>query len=329
MQSTTQPARVKPPALRPGDTVGIVAPASHFQREAFLAGCRELERLGYKPFYLRSIFERELYFAGSAQRRAQEIMEMFERDEVRAVVCARGGYGANYLLPLIDIARIRRRPKIFMGYSDITSLLTWFCDAAAMVVFHGPMVARDLATPGGHDPDAWSLLQAGRAIDEMQSRSWPGTTALVSGTAEGMLYGGCLSMLVASLGTPYEIQTEGTILYLEDVNTRPYQLDRMLMHLKLAGKFSGVRALLFGPMTSCAPEPGQAYTLQEVIIRVVRELGIPVGFGFPSGHVEVGNTILPFGVHAKLTVDSAVAGAVRLQFETPLAAGAARVEAAQ
>jgi muramoyltetrapeptide carboxypeptidase len=191
------------------------------------------------------------------------------------------------------------------------------------------MVARDLATPGGHDPDAWSLLQAGRAIDEMQSRSWPGTTALVSGTAEGMLYGGCLSMLVASLGTPYEIQTEGTILYLEDVNTRPYQLDRMLMHLKLAGKFSGVRALLFGPMTSCAPEPGQAYTLQEVIIRVVRELGIPVGFGFPSGHVEVGNTILPFGVHAKLTVDSAVAGAVRLQFETPLAAGAARVEAAQ
>jgi muramoyltetrapeptide carboxypeptidase len=329
MPAATQPARIKPPALRPGDTVAVVAPASHFQRELFLAGCQELERLGYKPFYLPSIFERDLYFAGSAERRARELEEMFERDEVRAVFCARGGYGANYLLPLIDPAKIRRHPKIFLGYSDVTSLLTWLCDAAGLVVFHGPMVARDLATPNGCAPNVWSMLQAEPGPGAERARSWTGASALVRGDAQGMLYGGCLSMLVASLGTPYEIRTAGTILYLEDVNARPYQVDRMLMQLKLAGKFKEVRGLLFGPMTNCVPEPGQNYTLEEVILRVVGELGIPVGFGFPSGHVETGNTIIPLGVPATLTVGAGAEGAVHLVFESPVASAVTRVEAAR
>lgn len=327
MRNALQAARTRPRALRAGDTVGIVAPASHFLREHFLAGCHALERLGYRPFYLPSIFERDLYFAGSAERRGRELEEMFERDEVKAIVCARGGYGSNYLLPLLDPEKIRRHPKIFVGYSDITSLLTWMCDAAGLVVFHGPMVARDFAEADCVNLEAWSMLQNPEAAQ--LSDTGKGATALVNGAAQGMLYGGCVSMLVASLGTPYEIQTEDTILFLEDVNTRPYQLDRMLMQLKYAGKFDRVRGMLFGAMTHCLPEAGQPYTLQDVILRVVGELGIPIGFGFPSGHVDAGNTMLPLGVRASLRVRHDDAQPVRLDFEAPVDAAPARVEAAR
>src|SRR6202166_1084938 len=126
-----QPA--KPPALRTGDTVGIVAPASNIKRTELEAGCEALRRAGYRPFYLDSILEQDLYFAGSAERRARELEEMFVRDEVRAIVCARGGYGSNYLLPMLDLEKIKKHPKIFVGYSDLTCLLTYFANTARMV----------------------------------------------------------------------------------------------------------------------------------------------------------------------------------------------------
>jgi muramoyltetrapeptide carboxypeptidase len=321
-----QAARARPAALRVGDTVGIVAPASHFQREQFLAGCRALEGLGYRPFYLPSIFDRDVYFAGTAQRRARELEEMFTRDEVKAIICARGGYGSNYLLPLLDPEKIRRHPKIFVGYSDITSLLTWMCDAAGLVVFHGPMVARDFAEPDCVNLAAWSMLI--NPEGPLVSGLGGGARALIPGAARGTLYGGCVSMLVASLGTAYEVQTNDTILFMEDVNTRPYQLDRMLMQLKLAGKFDQVRAMLFGAMTNCGTGADHRYTLEEVILRVVGDLGIPVGYGFPSGHVPAGNTIIPLGVLASLTVDENNALPVRLDFEAPVVAAPARVETA-
>ncbi len=328
MQDQLQSPRTRPPGLLAGDTVGIIAPASHFQRASFLAGCRALERLGYRPFYLPSIFERDLYFAGSAERRARELEEMFEREEVKAIVCARGGYGSNYLLPLLDAGKIRRHPKIFVGYSDITSLLTWMCDAAGLVVFHGPMVARDFAQAECVNLQAWSVLQNPGGAAPVHPAA-PGARALVHGMAHGTLYGGCISMLAASLGTPYEIQTRDTILFLEDVNTRPYQLDRMLVQLKFAGKFDQVRGVLFGAMTNCLAEAGQNYTLEEVIVRVLGGLGIPIGYGFPSGHVEAGNTLLPLGVRASLTVGQDEAQPVRLEFESPVVAAPAREEAAR
>src|ERR1700690_2272306 len=130
---------IRPPALQPGDTVGIVAPASNIQRDLLDAGCDRLRRLGYKPFYFESILEQDLYFAGSVERRARELEEMFVRDDVRAIVCARGGYGANYLLGVLHLLKIERHPKIFAGYSDITTLLTYLTDTAGFVTFHGPM----------------------------------------------------------------------------------------------------------------------------------------------------------------------------------------------
>ena len=294
--------RIIPPALYPGDTVGIIAPASGFNRERFLAGCERLRQMGYRPFYLDSIFDRDIYFAGSAERRLRELEEMFEREEVRAILCARGGYGCNYLLERADIGRIAANPKILVGCSDLTTLLTWFLDAAGLVTFHGPMVEKSFASADGIDLASWLAATA-------SSEPWQITgnmESLVRGMAEGILYGGCLSLLVESLGTPYEIETEGTILFVEDVNAKPYQVDRMLMHLKLAGKLNGVHGIIFGEMLDCRQAADQPYSLQEVVTRVVGDLGIPVAYGLRSGHVTGENITLPLGVRAALRVEDAV-----------------------
>ena len=291
---------VKPPALRPGDEVGIVAPASDLKRADLEAGCAALRRAGYTPFYLNSMLDRDVYFAGSVERRVRELEEMFEREDVRAIVCARGGYGANYLLNQLDMDKIKAHPKIFVGYSDITTLLTYFTDAAGLVTFHGSMVAKDWAHEGGVDLPSWqSALSQSSPWDVPLNQE---ATGIVDGGAQGILYGGCLSILVASLGTPYAIRTAGKILFLEDVAAKPFQVDRMLMQLKLGGHLDAVRGIVFGEMLDCIQSPAQDYTLQEVIRRMVGDLGIPVAFGVKSGHVTSGNITLPFGVQASLSV---------------------------
>ena len=262
MQPTPQTLRVRPPALQPGDTIGIVAPASNIQRELLEAGCIQLRELGYKPFYFDSIFEQDIYFAGSVERRTRELEEMFEREEVRAIICARGGYGANYLLRSLDLKKITRHPKIFVGYSDNTTLLTWFADAAGLVTFHGPMVTKDFGNPDGVDLPSWKNAVEGASDWSIHPNS--SVKSLFEGFAQGVLYGGCLSMLVASLGTPYEIRTAGTILFIEDIAAKPYQVDRMLMQLKLAGKLNEVRGFIFGEMIDCVQHKNQPYTLEEV-----------------------------------------------------------------
>jgi muramoyltetrapeptide carboxypeptidase len=296
--------RVKPPSLRRRDKVGIVAPASNIKRDLLEAGCDGLRGLGYEPFYFDSILERDLYFAGSAERRAHELEEMFVREDVRAIVCARGGYGANYLLRSLDLAKIVAHPKIFVGYSDLTTLLTWFADEGNVVTFHGPMATKDFATADGVDLASWQSALSGEASWQIGGGS--GAKPLVAGEAEGILYGGCLSLLVAALGTRHDIRTEGKILFIEDVAEKPFRIDRMLMQLKLAGKFAGVRGIVFGEMIDCRQTAQQDYTLEEVVLRVVADLGIPVAFGMRSGHVSRANITLPFGVRARLEVGSEV-----------------------
>ncbi len=302
MPSHREASRIKPPALRPGDTVGIVAPASSVKLEQLEAGCAALRELGYKPFYFDSIFERDLYFAGSATRRARELEEMFIRDEVRAIVCARGGYGANYLLDILDLKKVKAHPKIFVGYSDLTTLLTYFTDATGLITFHGPMVAKDFAHADGVDRESWESALNGSSEWVLALDS--DVKSLVAGSGEGILYGGCLSILVASLGTPYEIRTAGTILFIEDIAAKPYQIDRMLMHLKLAGKLADVKGIIFGEMLDCEQNKNkdQGYWLEEVVMRLVGDLGVPVAYGLRSGHVSGRNITLPFGVRAALDV---------------------------
>ena len=304
MASTPKHSRVKPPSLRPGDKVGIVAPASNIKRNLLEQGSSALLSVGYEPVYSESILERDLYFAGSVLRRARELEDMFERDDVRAIICARGGYGSNYLLKGLDLKKIAAHPKIFVGYSDLTSLLTRFSDAANLVTFHGPMVTKDFAAENGVDIGSWTAALGGDSEWEVGADS--GAQPMAEGQAEGILYGGCLSILVASLGTPYEIRTDGTILFLEDVSAKPFQIDRMLMQLKLAGKLDGVRGIVFGEMLDCRQSPDQDYTLEEVVMRSVGDLKIPVAFGLRSGHVSRSNVTLPIGIRARLEVGSAV-----------------------
>src|ERR1700687_5505909 len=189
--SSVRVQTVKPPALRPGDTVGIVAPASNLKRADLQAGCDRLRRAGYRPFYLDSILEQDLYFAGSVERRARELEEMFARDEVRAIVCARGGYGANYLLRELDLEKIKAHPKILVGYSDITTLLTHFVDAAGLVTFHGPMAAKDWAHEDGVDLVSWQSALSGAIPWDVALGA--GVSGLVAGEAEGGVDGGWLS----------------------------------------------------------------------------------------------------------------------------------------
>lgn len=292
----------KPPALHAGDTVGIVAPASNICEEDLQSGCEALRHAGYRPIYFDSILDKDLYFAGSLERRARELEEMFERDDVRAIICARGGYGANYLLEKLNLKKIRAHAKIFVGYSDITSLLAHFVDSGNLVTFHGPMATKDWTHDDGVDMPSWQqALTFSSGWDVPVGMDAHG---LFDGETQGILYGGCLSLLVASLGTPYEIKTAGTILFLEDVATKPFQIDRMLMQLKLAGHFDRVRGIVFGEMLDCVQTANQGYTLEEVIMRIVGSLGVPVAFGLRSGHVTSRNITLPLGVQAKLTVNS-------------------------
>ena len=297
MRQPGKPAKTFPRIPRAGDTLGIIAPASQIKRQDLDVATAALQKLGYKIVCRDSIFESDLFFAGDAGRRVSELHEMFERDDVTGIICARGGYGTNHLLPLIDLDIIRKHPKFLMGYSDVTTLLTYFCDAADTVTFHGPMTVsdREQFRRGDFIADVekgFKYLSASRG-------------QVAPGIAQGILYGGCLSMLVASLGTPYEIETEGTVLYLEDINTKPYQIDRMLMQLKLSGKLDGVRGICFGEMVDCLQPGGQDYTLVEVLRRALGDLRIPVGIGMRSGHITPGvapNLCLPIGAAVEFAV---------------------------
>jgi muramoyltetrapeptide carboxypeptidase len=287
---------IKPPSLKPGDKIGLIAPASNFNREAFERGCQSLRRLGYEPVFSDNIFNRELYFAGSAERRLREFESMLRRDDVPALIGVRGGYGSNYLLERLNFELFNQHPKIILGCSDLTSLLTSISDRTGLVTFHGPMVAKDIAQET-FERSSWSNALTAAATWTIPTED---AEVLKPGKAQGRLYGGCLSLLVASLGTDFEIQTAGALLFIEDVAEKPYQIDRMLMQLRLAGKFRDVRGFIFGEMLDCVQPGTQDYTLQEVITRVLAEYDVPVVYGVKSGHVSGGNLTLPFGVQAEL-----------------------------
>ena len=298
----TNPAKtIRPPALRQGDKIGIIAPASSFNRDAFLAGCDRLRQMGYEPVYSQEIFERDLYFAGTVERRAHEFHEFWRREDIAALICVRGGYGSNYLLEKIDYGMLAEHPKILLGCSDITSMLTAIHDRTGLIVFHGPMVAKDIAD-GTFDQSSWNNSLTGIAEWDVPAN---GVEVLRAGTARGKLYGGCLSMLVASLGTPYEIQTNDAILFIEDIGEKPFRIDRMLTQLRLAGKLEKVRGFVFGEMLDCAPPKGETYTLQQVIMRVLATYNVPIVYGLKSGHVTGGNITLPIGVQAELVAEGA------------------------
>lgn len=285
-------------ALGANSTIGVVSLASCVDGSALENGCSALRALWNCEVTVSPVaLKREADFAGSPAVRAEALSKMWLSDRVDAIVCARGGYGSNYLLPLLDFDALKKHPKVFVGYSDNTSLLLAL-DKAGIVSFHGPMVASDFAC-GSVDEISFRAALKGEPLNLVFSAS-SSVQSLVAGEAHGPIVGGCLSVVVTSLGTPWEIETSGKILFLEDVNEKLFRVDRMLMHLLLAGKFKGVRGVIFGVMRGCSPASKEEETLPQLILRILGGLGVPIVFGFPSGHVESGNVTLPFGVPAVL-----------------------------
>jgi muramoyltetrapeptide carboxypeptidase len=293
---------LKPKRLQAGDLVTIVAPASNLKREYLARGVGELERLGFRVRYREDILDKTHYTAGSDHRRAEELMQAFTDPQVKAVWAARGGYGVMRILKLLDESLLRANPKIFIGYSDLTALHLYLYRRFGWVTFHGPMAAKDLA--GGEESyDRTTLLQAlmkTLPIGEIISDKIEVLQAGQNGKVQGRLLGGCLSLIAAMMGTPDELDTRGSILFLEDTGTRPYAIDRMLQQLKLAGKFDDVRGIIFGEMADCVQHAEQGYSIQEVLAECTADLNVPVIFGLPSGHSPHGNLTLPLGVEATL-----------------------------
>lgn len=302
------PTIIKPAALQAGDTVAVVAPASNLKAEYLARGIAELERLGFRVKYREDILDKAWYTAGSDQRRAEEVMEAFANPEVNAVWAARGGYGVMRILPLLDETVLRANPKVFVGYSDLTALHLYLYRRFGWVTFHGPMAAKDLA--GGEEHyDRKILLTALTQAQPMGDIESPKTEMLHRGSGSsvsGRLLGGCLSLIAAMMGTPDELDTRDSILFLEDTGTRPYAIDRMLQQLRLAGKFEEVRGIVFGEMTDCAQHADQGYSIQDVLAECTADLRVPVMFGLPSGHSPIGNLTLPLGVMATMDAERGV-----------------------
>ena len=284
----------KPRALKPGDRIAIVAPGSPFNREEFARGVAEIERLGFIAVFDESVFERDTsYLAGSPEVRAAAFLKHWTDPSVSALLAARGGYGSVHLLPLLDRARISERAKLFVGYSDNTSLLSWLTCQCGITALHGPMIEGRLAGGAGYDERSFLGLLAGGQRLELAPE---GLTVLREGQVSGPLYGGTITQLAASLGTPYAFDPpDGCILFLEDVNERPYRIDRMLTQLALSGRLARARAIVFGEMRGC-DEPGGAVTALDAIARTTRECAGPIVVGFPSGHTTAPMWTLPLGV---------------------------------
>lgn len=283
----------KPSVLHKGDLIGVVAPAGAIEAAQVTAGVHVLEQAGFRVRLGDSVFRRVGYLAGSDAERAADLMSMFEDAEVKAIIAARGGYGSGRLLPHVDAATVRRHAKIFVGYSDLTFILNWLVQQVGLVAFHGPMVA-GLGQNGDGARRLLAMLTGDRS-------SWnlAATEIIQPGTSEGVIVGGCLSVITATLGTPYEIQTDGRLLFLEDVNEKPYRIDRMLTQLQQAGKLDRVAGIIFGEMPDCLADPNEAVTVRDVIRQAFSEVLYPVVFGLPTGHGKNAVT-LPLGVRARL-----------------------------
>jgi muramoyltetrapeptide carboxypeptidase len=295
---------LKPPPVESGAGIGVIAPASFAQPERGGRGLTHLRTLGFAPHLGQHAAEHgPLFFAGTTAQRLADLHAAFQDYKTSAIMCLRGGYGSNYLLGGLDLELIRRHPKPFMAYSDLTGIQLNLLDHLGLPAFHGPMVGADFFKDDGiHLPSFQSAL-AGVPYSVGPRE---GLRILKSGPlhnpVRGILYGGCLSILVSLLGTPYAPRTEDKLLFLEDTGVKPYQIDRMLWQLRQAGKLDGVRGIIFGEMLDCISPGASPQLLDEVILHVFEDFDGPIAIGLRSGHVSHGNVTLTFGVEAELSL---------------------------
>ncbi|MGE5702678.1 MAG: S66 peptidase family protein [Clostridia bacterium] len=294
-------------ALRQGDTIGIVATSSPMQgNESLEKGVADLESLGYRVKLSDTCFERYgQYLAGTPEHRARELNRMFADPEIDAVFAMRGGYGSPQLLPLLDYDLIAENPKLFLGYSDITGLHIALGKKASLATLHGPTISTPFVS-GLHEVSRAALLHTlstNEPLGAFQNPAGEAIECLVPGKASGQIVGGNLALVTALMGTPYELDTKGKLLFLEDINEEPYRIDRMLTQLALAGKLHDADGFLFGTWTRCnSARYADGFSVKDIVNNIVVPLGKPTIWNLQVGHGET-NIALPFGIQASLDAE--------------------------
>jgi muramoyltetrapeptide carboxypeptidase len=299
----------KPEPLKPGDRVALAAPSSPVSPLVLETSIASINFLGLEPVIMPSCHMRHGYLSAPDRQRADDINKAFADPSIKGIFCLRGGFGATRLLPLLDYPMIRQTPKAFIGYSDITALHTAFNQLCGFITFHGPMPNTSYSRMASYSLDSLKQnLFSSRPPGMVINPDCQPLKAVYPGTAQGMITGGNLSLLQGTLGSPYEVDTKGKILFLEDVGERPYRLDKALTALSLAGKFRDCAGVILGTFTECE-EPaadtvppntritGSSLTIREIIDEVIRPWGKPTISNFRAGHVDPQSTI-PLGIEA-------------------------------
>ncbi|CAK7077760.1 LD-carboxypeptidase [Tissierella sp. P1] len=296
---------IKPKALKLGDTIGIIAPASPTTEERVKKAHDKLIEMGFEVKIGKSPYEKYGYLSGTDAVRAEDINEMFKDKEVNGIICIRGGYGTPRILDLLDYEAIKNNPKVFVGYSDITALHIAFTQITDLVTYHGPMVASDMIGDFS-EFSRDNLFKAIMQTEPMGKISNPPEEEIVTingGIAEGNIIGGNLSLIVDTIGTPYEIDVKDKILFIEEIGEEPYNIDRMLNQLRLSGKLHDASGIILGDFNNCVSEKhDENLTLEQVIDDYIKPIGKPTIYNLQAGHCEPMVT-LPFGVKARLDAD--------------------------
>jgi muramoyltetrapeptide carboxypeptidase len=302
----------KPRRLAKGDTVGLIAPASNAGEDESIRFTVDLvQSLGFRVKEGKYLYRRNQYLAGTDQERAEDVNTMFDDDEVDAIFCTRGGYGTPRILPYLDYDLIANNPKVFLGFSDNTAILAAMHVKSRLIGFHGPNMGQNLSDYTLAEfkkilvnPSPTAYIGQAPAIESREGfvERTNRITRITGGTATGHLVGGNLSLVATLIGTPYEPDFRGSILFLEDTNEAPYRIDRMLTQLWLAGKLQQAAGIAFGKFTK-ADDEGNTFSIEEVIRMRCEPLGIPVIRGLMIGHVQ-DKTVVPIGLPAKLDTDA-------------------------
>jgi muramoyltetrapeptide carboxypeptidase len=286
--------------LKKGSRVAVVSPASAARAELVERGCEHLRAFGYEPLVMPHALTRgPLYYAGTVEERLVDLHAAFTDKSIDGILCTRGGWGSAELLPLLDAALVGTNSKVFVGYSDHTSLHAWLWNECGMRTFYAPMVAADWSRQDGVDERTWRAAIQGDGVWSVDSAD--GLRVIREGEAEGRLLGGCISILEAGLGTPWSLRiTEPCVLFLEDIGVKPYQWDRMLQHLQFAGLMKNVRGVVLGDMSACV-EPSEMELLEAACRHALRDFDGPVAIGLRSGHVQGSNRTVPLGAWVRMS----------------------------
>jgi muramoyltetrapeptide carboxypeptidase len=306
-----EPPVIKPPKLKEGDRLALIAPGSYISEKELQESIKNLSDLGFEVTFSERLMMQNGYFSGNDKERAADLMEMFERDDVKGIVCARGGYGCARILPLLDYDIIRANPKVLVGYSDITALLYGIFQKAGLITFHGPVSISTFNEFSVSNfkrvlmyPESSSSFENANNSDDKNDY---GVTSIVKGKRKGRLVGGNLSIMVSLIGTEYDVDYSKNIVFIEEIGEEPYRVDRMLTQLIQAGKFENASGVMMGIFDKCEPKEkdpayGKSFTLMEVLKDRLGNLKIPVVYGMSFGHIKNKFTI-PFGALAELDAD--------------------------